>query len=417
MPQPVVVPFELFRQTSLYTQVEYWVDEFAAVWKQCPTTRFPFQERFTTAQQQKRERYLHTFIHNLQSERRHPNALFETTELQERLFSQVRTFFQGALGFSRGQLNVLLDVGFKESTKAFVHQARHFDPSLTAADMFQACRNVWIMNGIQLMLGLEVKFRPSIFAYSMLYPYTDNYLDDTSISSFEKREFNDRFAQRLAGVPVTPQNSHEHAIFSLVGWIEDEWDRQQVPEVFESLLAIHQAQSKSVALLGHAEVSRDNILRISLEKGGTSVLADGYLVAGALTREQGRWLFGYGAYLQFLDDVQDLHQDALHGQNTVFTRCQDSNELESETNRAFHFGGALLRGAPGFSVSATSVYLRIMRSCIPLMLIEAVGLADDYFSSAYRRELEAVSLFRFSELRRLKNEHSPYYISMFGKLI
>lgn len=44
-------------------------------------------------------------------------------------------------------------------------------------------------------------------------------------------------------------------------------------------------------------------LTVYLAKGGASVLADGYLVAGKLTKDQEYFLFGYGAYLQLLDDI------------------------------------------------------------------------------------------------------------------
>ncbi len=35
--------------------------------------------------------------------------------------------------------------------------------------------------------------------YSLLYPYTDNYLDDESIPTSDKKTFQDLFTQRLAG--------------------------------------------------------------------------------------------------------------------------------------------------------------------------------------------------------------------------
>ncbi len=417
MPQPLFLPVELFRETLLFGQVEHLVDDFAEVWSSCSIQEFRLEKIFTAEQQEKRERRLIEFIHNLQSEQKNNSNAYDDVEVQERIFSHVRMFFSSALDFSKSQLDVLLALGFKDSTKVFVQLARQFDPTLKPADLFQACRNVWIMNGVQLMLGLEVKFTPSIFAYSMLYPYTDNYLDDASISKADKIEFNNRFAHRLAGVRVSPQNSHEDIIFSLVDMIEGDFDRREFPQVFESLLAIHQAQTKSVALLGKTDVSTDDVLRISLEKGGTSVLADGFLVAGRLTDEQARWLFGYGAYLQFLDDVQDIHEDSERLQATVFTRCNSAGDLQAETNRSFHFGHSILRAAPGFLAVATPTYLRIMRSCIPLMLIEAVGFAPDSFSAPYLNYLQQFSPFRFQKLHQIKAQHQPYYVSMFGKMI
>ena len=49
---------------------------------------------------------------------------------------------------------------------------------MTLQEIGQAMRNVWIMNISQVLLNVEVKFTNAIFAYSMLYPYTDNILDD-----------------------------------------------------------------------------------------------------------------------------------------------------------------------------------------------------------------------------------------------
>ena len=63
------------------------------------------------------------------------------------------------------------------------------------------------------------------------------------------------------------------------------------------------AQCRSLELLHRtASPYEVDVLGISLEKGGTSVLADGYLVAGSLTRPQAELAFGFGAYLQIVDD-------------------------------------------------------------------------------------------------------------------
>ncbi len=416
MAHPFFMPIELFRQTSLFTQVEQLVDDFEVVWNS--SSRLPLSlETFSENQQLEREYHLNEFVKKLQAEQRKKNARFDNAAMQERIFSHVRAFFKYALGFKKSQLDLILSLGFKESTTEFVQMARRFDSKLTSADLFQACRNVWIMNGLQLMLGLKVKFTPSIFAYSMLYPYTDNYLDDTTISKKDKMEFNDRFAQRLAGTPVDAQNNHESIIFSLVSRIEEEFDRIRFPQVFESLLAIHQAQTKSVLLLGSKELSKKDVLRISLEKGGTSVLADGYLVAGNMTSEQAKFMFGYGAYLQFLDDLQDVHDDAAAGQRSIYTLEATQTTLDAITNQTFDFGDKALSGQQGFRGSAAALYSGLMRTSIQLMMMEAAGFADELFSVDYIQNLNCSSPFRFSFLKKLKQRHSPYYMSMFGKLI
>ncbi|MBN1562157.1 hypothetical protein JW998_18020 [candidate division KSB1 bacterium] len=416
MAQPFFLPVEIFRQTLLFHQVEKLVDEFSWRWHDCSADDLPLVKIYAPAEQQEREAHLDLFMQTLQEERKQ-EARFEDVEMQERIFAHIRAFFKYALGFRPAEVDLILDLGFKESTKKFLHLARQFDAAMAPADIFQACRNVWIMNGLQLMLGLKVRLTPAIFAYSMLYPYTDNYLDSAAIPKEEKIAFNDRFARRLAGGNVAPTNEHERIVFSLIEKIEGDFDRSRFPLVFESLLAIHQAQTKSVLLLGSVELAQKDVLRISLEKGGTSVLADGYLVAGRLTDAQAAFLFGYGAYLQFLDDLQDVYEDERSGQRSIYTLAVQTTSLDLITTQTFDFGERVLASQQGFTGRAVKGYTDLMRTSIQLMLLEAVGFAGKYFTPGFISKIEKYSPFRFSHLKALKDRHAPYYMSMFGRLI
>ncbi len=81
------------------------------------------------------------------------------------------------------------------------------------------------MNGIQYLMDLPFKLPSSIFAYSLIYPYSDNLLDDSATTTTEKRRFNHRFRNRLDGHLVEPQSNCEDKIYRLVDMIEDEYDR------------------------------------------------------------------------------------------------------------------------------------------------------------------------------------------------
>jgi hypothetical protein len=52
-----------------------------------------------------------------------------------------------------------------------------------------------------------------------------------------------------------------------------------------------------------------DILAMSIEKGGSSVLADAYLINGTLTEKEATFFFGYGVLLQICDDLQDGKKD------------------------------------------------------------------------------------------------------------
>ena len=90
------------------------------------------------------------------------------------------------------------------------------------------------------------------------------------------------------------------------------------PRVYESLLAIHQAQENSMAQSKRSP-HRDEprLLRLSCAKGGTSVLADACLSHGFLSDAEARFAFDWGVLLQLGDDLQDVQDDLKHGAATI----------------------------------------------------------------------------------------------------
>ncbi len=103
-------------------------------------------------------------------------------------------FLQKTLGkeniFKLEKMDVEDRKKFLDITKQFIRDARKFDDDLPIGDIMQAMRNVWISNALQLLFGKEVYYSKANFAYSMLYPYTDNYLDNTNIDKNDKILFN-----------------------------------------------------------------------------------------------------------------------------------------------------------------------------------------------------------------------------------
>ena len=132
---------------------------------------------------------------------------------------------------------------------------------------------MWTAAGLQVLLGHRLELTPSIFAYSMLYPYTDNLLDDPGTSAEAKSRFNQRFRARLQGESPQPADHRECKVWALVDQIESQYDREQFPDVYQSLLAIQNAQEESVGLRWEAGLPSEQVLHGVFAKGGTSVLA------------------------------------------------------------------------------------------------------------------------------------------------
>ena len=326
----------------------------------------------------------------------------EARAAQARLGAGFRRLAEEALGFTAEQLDLLPSQAFSDASEEFVRRARAFDPRLSADDIYQAGRNAWTANGLQWLCGLPVQISPSILAYSLLYPYTDNYLDDPNVPVATKLAFNERFRRRLAGEALAAANRYERVIFDLVRLIESQYPRPGHPAVFESLLAIHDAQGQSLNLLrrtaGPGEV---DVLRLSFYKGGTSVLADGYLVSGGLDQAQRAYTYGHGIFAQLLDDMEDVESDSQAGRLTLYSQAAGDGSLDALANRTFDFGRKILLGLDCFEVHES--VRGLIRRGADLLLIDTIGRMDRYYSAAYLRELEPYSPFRFSFLKEQRN--------------
>ncbi len=171
---------------------------------------------------------------------------------QARIVNAFPRFAAIALGLDGPAIHLLTDNFLPVGTQ-LARWAREFDADISTADMIQACRNAWTACGLQPLLGEPMGMTPSILGYSLLYPYSDNYLDSAEITSADKLCFSARFRQRLQGHILPPRNRHDSAVWALVRLIEEQYPRPRYPQVFDSLLAIHAAQEKSMAQLGQIQ--------------------------------------------------------------------------------------------------------------------------------------------------------------------
>ena len=67
------------------------------------------------------------------------------------------------------------------------------------------------------------------------------------------------------------------------------------------------------------------------------MLADGFLVCGQMGREQAQFTFGYGVFLQFMDDLQDVQRDLTAKHMTLFSQSAASQSLDPIVCRLYHY--------------------------------------------------------------------------------
>ena len=272
--------------------------------------------------------------------------------------------------------------------------------TLSMVDIVQACRNAWTACGLQPLLGKRVGITPSILGYSLLYPYTDNYLDRADVSAEAKLRFSQRFRDRLRGGTVAAQNDHEAAVWTLVRLIEDQYPRANYPQVFDCLLAIHRAQEESIAQLSGGDRYDDvEVLRMSCAKGGSSVMTDACLARGWMSEQESRFSFEWGVLLQLGDDLQDVRQDIERGSVTLFSRAATQGKpLDSLVMQLLSFServGERMDDLP----NGTAMLRNLLRMSWRSLIIGAIAESHEFFSPGFIDEAERCSPFRFGFLR------------------
>jgi len=360
---------------------------------------------FTTAEQRVRERAYDRALGDIQRLAR-ASARNSPAETEHRLIAAFARFAAHALDLGPDAID-LLTHSFLPVGTDLARWAHRFDPTLPNPGIVQACRNAWTACGLQPLLGAPMALTPAILAYSLLYPYTDNYLDQQSISPDHKLRFSQRFRLRLQGNALPPAGHHESCAWHMVALIEQQFPRPHHPDVYASLLAIHNAQESSVAQLGQSRSLNDSLLlRITCAKGGASVLADAALVHGILAPAQAEFGFLWGVLLQLGDDLQDVHEDLARGSDTLFTRCvragQPLDALVCQLLNLSHLTAARMDALP----HGNPTHKALLRMSWRSLILMAVADAHQYFNATFLAAIEARSPFRFAFLRsRRKKLH------------
>ena len=387
--------------------VETQVARSMEAWRRCPSQSELPGPAFTPKEQRKREEAYDAALREVEREvKRPPRTRAGRLAAQDRITESFARFSAAALGLEAKAID-LLTLGFLPVGRRFAQWARQFDSGLSMSDIVQACRNTWTACGLQPLLGDALALTPSIVGYSLLYPYTDNYLDCEDVTAREKACFNERFRFRLRGHWGPARNRREYAVWSMVSLIEQQYPRSSFPEVYDCLLAIHRAQEESVSQLKNSgEGSQIDELSISCAKGGTSVLADACLSHGWLGEEEAIFAFDWGVLLQLGDDLQDVREDLKRGSVTLFTRAAMAGEpldgLATQLlNRSEQVSDRMDRLPHG-----SRVLKELLRMSWHSLILMAIADSQKYFSRGFLARAESHSPFRFGFLRARRDRLS-----------
>lgn len=380
--------------------------KYLSIWWETKSELNMSAKKISCAEKIKNERKIEFFRKELfQTLKKIPKNEKEEETLRREVFNLIKELEVHILNHGESIIDFFIDNGYGKVTEEFISEVKRFDSEMEFYDIFQAIRNVWIMNSIQILYNMEVKLTPSIFAYSMLYPYSDNYLDDANILVKDKIEFNKRFRDWLLGKESKALNHMEQHIYNLVKTIENEFERGAYSKVFESLLGIHTAQIHSlIQQKGKTLPFEKDIIGITFEKGGTSVLADGYLVRGSLNTDEAEFMFGYGVFLQIIDDLQDIEEDYNNRHMTIFSQIGDKYHIDRIINKLLNFINTFFRNNTTFTSENAEKLKKVIQDCSHIMIYEAISKNKSRFSKEYIKKMESYSIVRFSYFKKIKKK-------------
>ena len=145
--------------------IEFYLKEFNALWENASPEFSAVNEEISENEKIVREEGLVKFSKSLRSDIDFRKLSGEVREQFIRRFQEnMALFFHNSLNFNSKETAIIAQSGLLDITKEFMLMARRFDSEVALEDVFQASRNLWIVNSLQIMMNEPVKLSPSIFA-------------------------------------------------------------------------------------------------------------------------------------------------------------------------------------------------------------------------------------------------------------
>lgn len=209
----------------------------------------------------------------------------------------------------------------------------------------------------------------------------------------KKNHLTKGFIKKISDNINQPANEEEAMIFSMIDLIESDFPRDKYPDVFRGLLAILDGQKKSLEQHKSSNLSDKDLLEYTFYKGGSSVLADAYLVRGELSENEALFAYGYGIILQLADDLQDICEDLKNHHDTPYNQLSARENIDGfyqkHENYIRHFMSNIFQTSTDKQLG---IYQLLDRS-IELLLFGGVCDNKKCFSKRFLKEYWVRSLF------------------------
>ena len=375
--------------------LQYIDGHVTAKWNGC--SRVPFTKKeweacylkaFTLSEKKANEAAVSKFLKGIQK-----NKIDFETFLDEENFLCIREY-----------MGIPLFQDYLKSMCSFLRATREYDKNITASQIWQALRNYLIFGMIVAMTGEKQTFHDAIMGFSLLYPYTDNYIDDTTISGKDKDAFNRMIYDTLRGADPSVTDALQRKTKQCVEMCRNYRGGSCKEEASKLCLLMLDAQAKSTAFMGMTEkdyeTKKAEILDMLAYKGGMSVLIDYFFSVPEMDEKGIIFYRQFGLLLQMADDIQDIGDDLKSETPTFFSEVGSVAERDANLYQLMHFTREIFEA---YDSGEYPVRRFMLRNCL-ILYMSAVLRSEAFFSEELKAGLEPYLPFRTEFASRLEKD-------------
>lgn len=372
---------------NIREDVKYSMELIKEAWLTASDTFPDYLTEISFGQKQQNELYLQEVseeFHRLT--KRLPRLPFGRGRWKKKMLKLIFgvLYEENVIGFHHSLQREEIDAFYQELSD-FLRKLRQFCPELRFEEIGQGIRNYIVYAMFKVVHQINSGFSQAGFGYSMLYPFTDNYIDSNQRTPEEKLEYNQLIRNKILGNPTSPRNLHHRKTCDLLQAIASEYPRDKDDRIYTLLLMMLEAQEASLHQQNRTTpLDMEQRLDISLLKGGVSVLIDRFLVNKELTQADLVFYLGFGFFLQLADDLQDIEEDSSKGHQTLFTLDTSPEQEEKLVNKLLNF---LHRIMEDYCAENDIFKDFISDSSRQLILSSLIG-SKEFFTAKYRADTE-----------------------------
>lgn len=388
---------DLFNRTTVKNT---YLSDIKRLWTLSSDTFPDFLKEYSPEEQEKNKIYLQKVIEefNLHT-KKYPRLPFFQKKWKDKTYSILyRVLNEETILNLHSCLSSERLESFVSEIQEFLREVRGYTPELTLDGIGQAMRN-YIVYQMFKEIHLDTSgFLKACYGYSMLYPFTDNYIDNGALTTGEKGRYNKLIRDYIMTGRAEPLCGYDEKTLYFLECIRKTYQEKELKNITDLLLMMLDAQEESLRqqkkeLLLNA---RDR-LDISLYKGGMSVLIDRFFVKNKMSGADMLFYLGFGFFLQLADDLQDIAEDSGKGSQTLLTLDLSAEQEEKTVNRLFFF----IRDLCGSHPSGNNDFLRFVLANCYLLLLMGIYKSREYFTSGYLKKMERFFPVPFSCLETM----------------